>query len=372
MPVADSGCSRWLSIAEIGLPQSICFAGRGGMATNLNEQSEFIFVSPFRRGALESPQGRDLFQACLWQHHRTFGAITSAKPTLLLAQRATTKSKTNKIIINNLILKTNRMKKVFATLTVLAMLTIGSVAVMAQEPAVADSVASEQVTETPAADAEEVGGIEALHKTLKVKFIEGGAGFMAATLICLVFGLALCIERIIYLSLSKTNTKALLAKVEEALKNGGIEAALEVCRNTRGPVASIFYQGLSRYSEGLEVVEKTVSSYGGVQLGLLEKNLSWISLFISIAPSLGFLGTIIGMIQAFDKIQQVGDISATVVAGGIKVALLTTLLGLIIAIILQVFYNYILSLIEGLVNEMEDSSISLLDLVVEYDAAQKK
>ena len=372
MPVADSGCSRWLSIAEIGLPQSICFAGRGGMATNLNEQSEFIFVSPFRRGALESPQGRDLFQACLWQHHRTFGAITSAKPTLLLAQRATTKSKTNKIIINNLILKTNRMKKVFATLTVLAMLTIGSVAVMAQEPAVADSVASEQVTETPAADAEEVGGIEALHKTLKVKFIEGGAGFMAATLICLVFGLALCIERIIYLSLSKTNTKALLAKVEEALKNGGIEAALEVCRNTRGPVASIFYQGLSRYSEGIEVVEKTVSSYGGVQLGLLEKNLSWISLFISIAPSLGFLGTIIGMIQAFDKIQQVGDISATVVAGGIKVALLTTLLGLIIAIILQVFYNYILSLIEGLVNEMEDSSISLLDLVVEYDAAQKK
>ena len=272
------------------------------------------------------------------------------------------------------------MKKVFATLTVLAMLTIGSVAVMAQEAAEAAApVAEEQVTETPApaVEAEEVteeadGGIVALHKTLKTKFIEGGAGFMAATLLCLVFGLALCIERIIYLSLSKTNTKALLAEVEAALKNGGIEAALEVCRNTRGPVASIFYQGLSRYSEGVDVVEKTVASYGGVQLGLLEKNLSWISLFISIAPSLGFLGTIIGMIQAFDKIQQVGDISATVVAGGIKVALLTTLLGLIIAIILQVFYNYILSLIEGLVNEMEDSSISLLDLVVEYDAAQKK
>ena len=195
---------------------------------------------------------------------------------------------------------------------------------------------------------------------------------MAATLLCLVFGLALCIERIIYLSLSKTNTKVLLANIEAALKKGGIEAALEVCRNTRGPVASIFYQGLSRYDEGIEVVEKTVASYGGVQLGLLEKNLSWISLFISIAPSLGFLGTIIGMIAAFDKIQQVGDISATVVAGGIKVALLTTLLGLIIAIVLQLFYNYILSVIEGLVNEMEDSSISLLDLVVEYDAAQKK
>ncbi len=275
------------------------------------------------------------------------------------------------------------MKKVFATLTVLAMLTFGSVAVMAQEEAQAAPEATEQVQEEAeaveapvaveeAAPAEEDGGLVALHKTLKTKFIEGGAGFMAATLLCLVFGLALCIERIIYLSLSKTNTKALLADIEEALKNGGIEAALEVCRNTRGPVASIFYQGLSRYNEGVDVVEKTVASYGGVQLGLLEKNLSWISLFISIAPSLGFLGTIIGMIEAFDKIQQVGDISATVVAGGIKVALLTTLLGLIIAIILQLFYNYILSVIEGLVNEMEDSSISLLDIVVEYDKTNKK
>lgn len=276
------------------------------------------------------------------------------------------------------------MKKVFATLTVLAMLTFGSTAVMAQEDtAAAQADTTEQVEEQEPAETalveetapvaeEEAGGIVALHKTLKTKFIEGGAGFMAATLLCLVFGLALCIERIIYLSLSKTNTKVLLGKIEDALKKGGVEAALEVCRNTRGPVASIFYQGLSRYDEGIDVVEKTVSSYGGVQLGLLEKNLSWISLFISIAPSLGFLGTIIGMIQAFDKIQQVGDISATVVAGGIKVALLTTLLGLIIAIVLQLFYNYILSLIEGLVNEMEDSSISLLDLVVEYDAAQKK
>ena len=277
------------------------------------------------------------------------------------------------------------MKKVFATLTVLAMLTFGSAAVMAQEAAApAEEAAVENVDETAApeaveaveevaeAPAEEAGGLVALHKTLKTKFIEGGAGFMALTLVTLVFGLALCIERIIYLSLSKTNTKQLLADVEAALKKGGIEAALEVCRNTRGPVASIFYQGLSRYDEGIDVVEKTVASYGGVQLGLLEKNLSWITLFIAIAPSLGFLGTIIGMIEAFDKIQQVGDISATVVAGGIKVALLTTLLGLIIAVVLQLFYNYILSLVEGLVNEMEDSSISLLDIVVEYDKAQKK
>jgi len=272
------------------------------------------------------------------------------------------------------------MKKVFATLTVLAMLTFGSAAIYAQDAAApAEEAAVEQVDEAApaeaveeAAPAEEAGGLVALHKVLKTKFIEGGAGFMALTLVTLIFGLALCIERIIYLSLSKTNTKALLANVEAALKNGGIDAALEVCRNTRGPVASIFYQGLSRYHEGIDVVEKTVASYGGVQLGLLEKNLSWITLFISIAPSLGFLGTIIGMIAAFDKIQQVGDISATVVAGGIKVALLTTLLGLIIAVVLQLFYNYILSLVEGLVNEMEDSSISLLDIVVEYDAAQKK
>ena len=278
------------------------------------------------------------------------------------------------------------MKKVFATLTVLSMLTFGSAAVMAQEAAAPaeEAAAQEQVDEAAAPAAEvaeapaeeapaaEEGGLVALHKTLKTKFIEGGAGFMALTLVTLVFGLALCIERIIYLSLSKTNTKALLANVEAALKEGGIEKALEVCRNTRGPVASIFYQGLSRYDEGIDVVEKTVASYGGVQLGLLEKNLSWITLFIAIAPSLGFLGTIIGMIEAFDKIQQVVDISSTVVAGGINVALLTTLLGLIIAVVLQLFYNYILSLVEGLVNEMEDSSISLLVIVVEYDAAQKK
>ena len=286
------------------------------------------------------------------------------------------------------------MKKVFATLTVLAMLTFGSTAVMAGEAAAEAEAQNTEVVEgaedaqqdenavvdenqdqqeeQKAEEAKEAGGVAALHKTLKTKFIEGGAPFMALTLVTLIFGLAFCIERIIYLSLSKTNTKVLLDKIEAALKEGGIEAALEVCRNTRGPVAAIFFQGLSRYDEGIDVVEKTVSSYGGVQLGLLEKNLSWISLFISIAPSLGFLGTIIGMIAAFDKIQQVGDISAQVVAGGIKVALLTTLLGLIIAIVLQLFYNYILSLIEGLVNEMEDSSISLLDIVVEYDAAQKK
>jgi biopolymer transport protein ExbB len=275
------------------------------------------------------------------------------------------------------------MKKVLATLTVFAMLNLGSVALVnAQEAPENPEVQTEQVEEAAPAEtvaetvAEEVVAPAAeeeqgIHQVLKQKFIEGGAGFMGLTLLTLIFGLALCIERIIYLALSKTNTKKLLEDVENALNNGGIEAAKDVCRNTRGPVASIFYQGLLHYDEGVDVVERTVSSYGGVQLGLLEKNLSWITLFIAIAPSLGFLGTIIGMIQAFDKIQQVGDISATVVAGGIKVALLTTLLGLVIAVVLQLFYNYILSLVEGLVNEMEDSSISLLDLVIKYDAKQK-
>jgi biopolymer transport protein ExbB len=185
--------------------------------------------------------------------------------------------------------------------------------------------------------------------------------------LALIFGLAICIERIIYLNLASTNTKKLLQNIENALNDGGVEAAKEVCRNTRGPVASIFYQGLDRFDEGIEVVEKSVISYGSVQMGLLEKGLTWISLFISIAPMLGFMGTVIGMIEAFDNIQAMGTISAGAVAGGIKVALITTVSGLIVAIILQVFYNYIVSKIDGIVNTMEDASISLLDILVKYN-----
>ena len=271
------------------------------------------------------------------------------------------------------------MKKVLATVTVLAMLTFGSVAVMAQEAETATAPeTTEQVTEDETAavetveaeDAAEEGGIVALHKTLKTKFIEGGAGFMAATLLCLVFGLALCIERIIYLSLASANTKKLLESVESALDNNDVDGAKNACRNTRGPIASIFYQGLLRINDGADVVEKSIVSFGGVQMGLLEKNVTWISLCIALAPMLGFMGTVIGMIEAFDKIQQVGDISATVVAGGIKVALLTTVTGLIVAMILQVFLNFILTRIEALTTEMEDSSISLLDIVVKHEQSQ--
>lgn len=266
------------------------------------------------------------------------------------------------------------MKKVFASLTIVAALIFGmSMNVVAQEAEAAPAAQQETVAqEEAAAPAEEAVVEEAvveetsMHKALKTKFIEGGAGFMSTVAFCLIFGLALAIERILYLNLNSVDSKKLLADVDAAFDKGGVNAALEVCRNTRGPIASIFYQGLSRYDEGIDVVEKSVASYGSVQLGLLEKNLSWISLFIALAPMLGFMGTVIGMIEAFDKIQQAGDISATIVAGGIKVALLTTVFGLIVAIILQIFYNYILSKIDGTVNEMEDSSISLLDIVVKH------
>ena len=222
------------------------------------------------------------------------------------------------------------MKKLFAILAVMGVLTLGSVQpVMAQDAAPAQT---EQTTE--AAVVEEGGG---LHKELKTKFIEGDASFMSLVAIALVLGLAFCIERIIYLSLAETNTKKLMANIEAALEKGDVEAAKTVCRNTRGPVASICYQGL-----------------------------------IAMAPSLGFLGTVIGMVMAFDKIQQAGDISPTVVAGGMKVALITTIFGLVVALILQVFYNYILSKIEGLTSEMEDSSITLLDMITKYNLKYKK
>ena len=199
---------------------------------------------------------------------------------------------------------------------------------------------------------------------LKKRFIEGGPGFMGIVLICLILGLAISIERIIYLNLSTTNSNKLTDDVEDALKSGGVEAAKEVCRNTKGPIASIFYQGLDRSNEDLDAAEKAVVAYGGVQMGQLEKNVSWISLFIALAPMLGFMGTVIGMIQAFDKIEAAGDMQPSLVAGGIKVALLTTVFGLIVAIILQIFYNYIIAKIDSIVNNMEDASISLMDILV--------
>lgn len=205
---------------------------------------------------------------------------------------------------------------------------------------------------------------EGAHAILKEKFIEGGPLFMTPILACLIIGLAVAIERILYLHLSSVNSKILLDKIVKAYNENGVEGAKQICQNTRGPVASLFLQGFDRISEGLDVVEKSIVSYGSVLMGRLEKGLSWISFFITAAPMLGFLGTVIGMVQAFDSIEQAGDISPTIVAGGIKVALLTTVLGLIVALILQVFYNYITSRIDGLVNDMEESTISFIDFLI--------
>ncbi len=280
------------------------------------------------------------------------------------------------------------MKKLLALLTVAAMLTFGVAnSVYAQEEVVEnDENATEQVEETNA-DAQEEEAVEApteetseeeaeegtteeekvpMHQQLKIKFIEGGPAFMGFVLISLILGLAIAFERIIYLNLAGTNTDKLLRKVEDALAEGGVEAAKDVCRNTRGPVASIFYQGLDRYEAGIDVVEKSVVSYGSVQMSLLERNLTWIALFIAVAPMLGFMGTVIGMIGAFDAIEAAGDINPSLVAGGIKVALITTVSGLIVAVILQVFYNYIVSKIDAIVTQMEDASISLIDILTEY------
>ncbi|MCQ2144011.1 MAG: MotA/TolQ/ExbB proton channel family protein, partial [Bacteroidales bacterium] len=263
------------------------------------------------------------------------------------------------------------MKKIFMFLAVAGLMAFAAQYASAQEAQNADTTATAQV-----AAADEEGEFDPFnapsedvpfHQALKTKFIEGGPGFMTLVIICLILGLALAIERILYLTLSKTNTKKLLEQIEAALAEGGVEAAKDVCRETRGPVASIFYQGFLRMDQGIETVEKTVVSYGSVQMSLMEKGLSWISLFIAIAPSLGFLGTVVGMIQAFDAIQAAGDISPNVVAGGMKVALITTVGGLIVAVILQLFYNYILSQIDTLSIEMEDASISLIDLLSKYE-----
>jgi len=272
------------------------------------------------------------------------------------------------------------MKKVLALFAILGLLFIGINTSNAQTPptngnsdtakVIASDTAgtsavgnnTEDVKEKKAADTE-VG----IHDVIKTKFIEGGAGFMGIILITLILGLAIALERIIYLVLASSNTDKLIQKVEDAINTDGVEAAKDVCRDTRGPVASIFYQGLERYDQGVEVVEKAVITYGSVQMGLLERGLTWISLFIALAPMLGFMGTVIGMIQAFDAIEKAGDISAGLVAHGIKVALLTTVFGLIVAIILQIFYNYITSKIDSIVTNMEDASVTLIDILIKFN-----
>lgn len=283
------------------------------------------------------------------------------------------------------------MKKIFSLLALFGLLNFSNLELSAQNEATinteitadslttdsstTDSLAADTTTETatPVAveEATEEEAKAGFHQVLKEKFIEGGAGFMGIVLIALILGLALCIERIIYLNLATTNTEKLLDDIDNALKSDGLEGAKEICRNTPGPVASIFYQGLERSPEGLDMVEKSIAAYGSVQMGRLERNTSWISLFIALAPMLGFMGTVIGMIGAFDAIEANNNISPALVAGGIKVALLTTVFGLIVAMILQVFYNYIIAKIDSLVNSMEDASITLIDILARQEATKK-
>lgn len=269
------------------------------------------------------------------------------------------------------------MRKLLALLLVLGFASLATPLAFSLEGQTETTQAEEATTDTAAqaqapvveeepvpAPAEEVKQGATGFQALKEKFIEGDWKFMSTVLICLILGLAFCIERIITLNIATTNTDKLLARIDENLKKGDVEGAMEVCKSTQGPTASILYEGLKNTAQGPEAVEKAIVSYGSVQMGLLEKGLVWISLFIAIAPMLGFMGTVIGMIQAFDRIEAVGDLSPSVVAGGIKVALLTTVFGLIVAIILQIFYNYIVSKIDGIVNKMEDASIGLVDVMV--------
>lgn len=268
------------------------------------------------------------------------------------------------------------MKKLLAIFALAGALFVGAISANAQEAATSDTTQAQ--TEQPAAEPEaaadqaEAAPVEeaTFHQMIKEKFIEGGVGYMWPILICLILGLAVSIERIITLNLATVNTKKLLGQIEDALAKGGVEAAKEVTKNTRGPIASIFTQGLMRAPEGIDMVEKSVVSYGGVEMGRLERGLIWISLFISLGPMLGFFGTVIGMVQAFDAIEAAGDISPQVVAGGMKVALITTVGGLIVGMILQVLYNYLVSKIDGLVNSMEDASISLVDILVKHKIAK--
>ena len=258
------------------------------------------------------------------------------------------------------------MKKLFLVLAA-ATLSFGAAFAQDATETPAQEVAVEEAAPVAEVEAvEELAG-EPMHFALMKKFLEGGWEWMLPVLVCLVLGLAIAIERILYLTMAQINTKKFIAEVERLLNEKGVEAAMEYCRNTRGPIASIYYQGLMRYDQGLEAVEKAVVSYGSVQQGHMESGLSWISLFIALSPSLGFMGTVVGMIQAFDDIQAQATISPAVVAGGIKVALLTTMLGLISAVILQIFFNYILSKIEGQVVNMEDSSITLIDMLTAYN-----
>lgn len=247
--------------------------------------------------------------------------------------------------------------------------------VVATDTASATSATGEDVTDSVALDnqLDALGDEEpeSFHQLLKTKFIEGSAGFMSLVAMALVLGLAFCIERIIYLTLSETNAKKMMHDLDDKLSAGDVDGAKALSRETRGPVAALALRALDHLDDSLDNIERTLSSYGAVEAAKLERGCSWITLFIAAAPSLGFLGTVIGMVMAFEQIQQAGDISPTIVASGMKVALITTIFGIIAALILQLFYNYILSKIDHITSQMEESAISLLESIMKYKNASK-
>lgn len=269
------------------------------------------------------------------------------------------------------------MKKVFVLFfaLILSVGTYNNTLLAQDEPGdtttmVEDTMANEPdlIQEEPAEEPKTMAEPEvemSLHQVVKKNFIDGGWEFMAIVLICLILGLAIAIERIITLSLATVNTKKLIAELDNAISNGNIKDAQDICKATPGPTAEVLGQGLKRVDDGIDAVEKAIISNGSVQMGLLEKGLVWLALFIALAPMLGFMGTVLGMIDAFDSIEKAGDIQPSMVAGGIKVALLTTVFGLITAIILQIFYNYITAKVDSLVNSMEDATISLIDILID-------
>ena len=312
----------------------------------MDSEVKVLFLHPLRKGEVLEWLKRHAWKACSRQNwlagsNPVLSAIVILLMTigLLMPQTANAQDKTPQ---DTVIVKDS--------------------AVVADSVAIADSLAAEvMLLDDP--EAEEEGGF---HKQLKTKFIDGNVGFMSLVALALVLGLAFCIERIIYLTLSEIKSYKLLEDIEKHLKQDDVEGAKTLCRNTRGPVASVCYQGLLHIHQSMDAIERSITNYGGLQAANLEKGCSWIKLFIAMAPSLGFLGTVIGMVMAFDQIQQAGDIGPTIVAQGMKVALITTIFGIVVALILQLFYSYILSKIERLTAQMEESAISLLDMITEY------
>lgn len=265
----------------------------------------------------------------------------------------------------------NRLIRLIAIIAIFVAATVPTMSAPADTAASDSAIAAEPLSPADTAalnigdvvDEPESGGFQ---QELKTKFIEGNAGFMSLVALALVIGLAFCIERIIFLSLSEIDAKKFMTNVDSKLEQGDVEGAKQLCRETRGPVASVCYQGVSRIDDSTDEIERSIQSYGSVQAGNLEKGCSWIKLFIAMAPSLGFLGTVIGMVMAFDQIEQAGDISPTIVAAGMKVALITTIFGIIVALILQIFYRFILSKIEHITAQMEESAVTLMDSITKY------